>query len=86
MLTKSENWIEELKENLSKEWESIKNNKADLNNIITERKSKLEGINSRLPNREEGISGLEDRQMEINKKEWQGGKKNLKNEDNLRNF
>ena len=39
MLIKFENWIEELKENLNKELESIKNNKADLNKIITEKKA-----------------------------------------------
>lgn len=49
---------------LNKELENIKNNEIELKNTITEMKSTLEGINSRL-NEEEWITELEDRVVEI---------------------
>ena len=49
---------------LNKELENIKNNEIELKNTITEMKSTLEGINSRL-NEEEWLTELEDRVVEI---------------------
>ena len=40
-----------------------------MNNLITETKNSLEGINSRITKEEEWISKLEDRMVEINEAE-----------------
>ena len=47
-----------------------------MNNAITEIKSTLEGANSRIPEAEYRISGVEDRMVEINEAERKKGKKN----------
>ena len=45
--------------------ENTKNNQTEMKNTITEMKDALEGINSILNDREEWISKLEDRLVEI---------------------
>ena len=49
-------------------------------------KNTLEGINSRLADTEEGISNLEDRIMEIIQSEQKKEKKNVFNENSLKDF
>ena len=49
----------------NKELENVKNNQIEMNNMITEIKNTLEGINSRLDDTEEWISELEDRVVEV---------------------
>ena len=57
-----------------------------MNNAITEIKSTLEGINSRLTEAEESISEVKDRMVEINEAERKKEKIIKRNEDNLRDL
>ena len=56
---------EKLQDVYNKELAKIKNNQTELNNKITEMKSTLEGIITRINEAEEQISELEDRVVEI---------------------
>ena len=73
---------------LNKGWGNIKDNQMEMRNIITEMENTLEWINSRLNEREEQISKLEDRVVKINASEQRREKKNgmKKNEDSLRDL
>ena len=55
-----------------------------MNNIITERKNTLEGINSRKTQAEEQRSDLEDRMVEFTAMEQNKEKRMKRNEDSLR--
>ena len=55
-----------------------------MNNTITEMKTTLEGINSRITEAEERISVLEDRMVEITAVEQNKEKWLKRNEDSLR--
>ena len=57
-----------------------------MNNAITEIKSTLEGINSRITEAEERISEVEDRMVEINEAERKKEKRMKRNEENLRDL
>ena len=57
-----------------------------MNNVITEIKSTLEGINSRITEAEDRISEVEDRMVEINEAERKKEKRIKRNEDNLRDL
>ena len=57
-----------------------------MNNAITEIKSTLEGINSRITEAEDRISKVEDRMVEINEAERKKEKRIKRNEDNLRDL
>ena len=57
-----------------------------MTNTITEMKSTLEGINSRITEAEEWISDLEDRMVEINAAEQNKEKRMKRNEGRLRDF
>ena len=57
-----------------------------MNNTITEIKSTLEGINSRLTEAEESISEVKDRMVEINEAERKKEKRIKRNEDDLRDL
>ena len=57
-----------------------------MNNTITEMKTTLEGINSRITEAEEQISDLEDRMVEFTAPEESKEKQILKNKSNLRDF
>ena len=57
-----------------------------MNNIITEMKNTLEGINSRINEAEEWISELEDRMVEITTVEQNKEKRRKRNEDSLRDL
>ena len=53
MIENLENKVEKLQESINKDLEELKNKHAETNNAITEIKSTLEGINSRLSEAEE---------------------------------
>ena len=55
-----------------------------MNDTITEMKTTLEGINSRITEAEERISDLEDRMVEFAAAEQNKGKRMKRNEDRLR--
>ena len=57
-----------------------------MNNVITEIKSTLEGINSRITEAEERISEVEDRMLETNEAEGEKEKRIKRNENNLRDL
>ena len=57
-----------------------------MRNTITETKNTLEGINSRLDDKEEQISELEDRGVEITEAEQNKQKRMKRNEDSLRDL
>ena len=57
-----------------------------MNNVITEIKSNLEGVNRRITEAEERISEVEDRMVEINEAERKKKNKIKINEDNLRDL
>ena len=57
-----------------------------MNNTITEMKTTLEGINSRITEAEERISDLEDRIVEFTAAEQNKGKRMKRNEDSLRDL
>ena len=56
-------------ENVNKDLGEIKKSQYLMNNVITEIKSTLEGINSRITEAEDRISEVEDRMVEINEAE-----------------
>ena len=66
-----------MQEMLTKDLEELKNKQTEMNNT-------LEGIHSRITEAEELISDLEDRMVEFTATEY--FKKNLKNENSLRNI
>ena len=57
-----------------------------MNNTITEMKTTLEGINSRITEAEEWISDLEDRKGEFTATEQNKEKRMKRNEDSLRDL
>ena len=57
-----------------------------MNNIRTEMKTTLEGINSRITEAEERISDLEDRMVEFTAAEQKKEKRMKRNEDSLRDL
>ena len=57
-----------------------------MNNTLTEMKTTLEGINSRITEAEERISDLEDRMVEFIAAEQNKGKRMKRNDDNLRDL
>ena len=57
-----------------------------MNNKITEMKTTLEGINSRITEAEEQISDLEDRMVEISAAGQNKEKRMKRNEDSLRDL
>ena len=57
-----------------------------MNNTITEMKTTLEGINSRITEAEEWISELEDKMVEITAREQNKEKRMKRNEDSLRDL
>ena len=54
----------------NKDLEEIEKSQSIMNNAITEIKSTLEGINSRITEAEDRISEVEDRMVEVNEAEW----------------
>ena len=80
------NRIEKIQEMFNKDLEELKNKKTGMNNIKTERKTTLEGINSRITEAEKRVSDLEDRMVEFTAVEQNEEKRMKRNEDSLRAF
>ena len=72
--------IEKMQEMFNKDLEELKNKHTEMNNIITEMKTTLEGINSRITEADEQISDLEDRMVEFTAGEQNKEKMKRKNE------
>ena len=53
MIKNLENKTEKMQESINKDIEELKNKHTETNNIITEIKNILQGINSRIPEEEE---------------------------------
>ena len=70
----------------NKHLEELKNKQTEMDNTITEMKTTLEGINSRLTEAEEWISDLEDRMVEFTAVEPNKEKRMKRNEDSLRDL
>ena len=77
MLTEVRKRIDDLSENFNKEIENMKN-ASQLNNAITEIKTTIQGMNSRLLGVEERTSVMEDREKQNNQAEEQRKKELLK--------
>lgn len=71
MITEFGKRIDEYSENFNKDLENVKKNQSQLKNAITEIKITLKRIKSRLDDREECISNVEDRKMKISQSEHQ---------------
>ena len=76
--------IEKMQEMFNKDLEELKN--KQMNNTITEMKTTLEGINSRITEAEERISDLEDKMVEFTAMEQNKEKRMKRNEDSLRDL
>ena len=78
--------IERMHEMFNKDLEELKKKRTEMNNTINERKTILEGINSRITEAEEQISDLEDRMVEFTAAEQKKEKRMKRNEDSLRHL
>ena len=76
--------IEKMQEMFNKGLEELKNKQTEKNNTITEMKTTLEGINSRITEAEEEISELGDKMVEFTAAEQNKEKRMKRNEDSLR--
>ena len=65
MIQNLANRMEEIQEKFYKDLEELRSKQTMMNNTITEMKTTLEGINSRITEAEEWISDLEDRMVEF---------------------
>ena len=72
------NRMEKIQETFNKDLEELKSKQTMMNNTINEIKNFLEGINSRITERE-WISDLEDKMVEITTTQQNKEKKNEKN-------
>ena len=70
----------------NKDLEELKNKQTEMNNTITEMKTTLEGINSRITEAEEWISDLKDTMVEFTAAEKTKEKRMKRNEDSLRDL
>ena len=77
--------IEKMQEMFKKDIEKLKNKQTEMNNTITEMKTTLEGINSRITEAEQ-ISDLEDRMVEFTAAEQNKEKRMKRNKDSLRDL
>ena len=75
--------VEELK---NKHLEELKNKQTEMNDTITEMKTTLEGINSRITEAEKQISDLKDRMVEFTAVQQNKEKGMKRNEDSLRDL
>ena len=80
-----ENRMEKMQESTNKNLEELKNKHTE-NNIITEIKNTLEGINRRISEAEEWISELEDKMVEMTAEEQNKVKRMKITEDSLRDL
>ena len=70
-------------EKVNKQLENKKKNQTELKNTIAKMKNTLEGIDSRLDDKEEWLSKLEDRVVVIIQAKHRKEERIFKNEDNL---
>ena len=77
------NRMEKIQETFNKDLEELKSKQTMMNNT-TEIKNTLEGINSRITEREERVSELEDKMVEIIVGEQNKEKRMKRTEDSLR--
>ena len=75
-----------VEESINKDLQELKNKHSKTNNMITEIKSTLEGVNSRISEAEEQISELEDKMVEITSEEQNKVKGMKRTEDSLRDL
>ena len=75
-----------MQESINKDLEELKNKYAETNNTITEIKTPLEGINSRISEGEEWISELEDKIVKKTFEEQNKVKRMKRTEDSLRDL
>ena len=80
------NKMEKIQGSINEDLEELKHKQAEKNSTITEIKTTLEGINSRMSQAEEWISELEDKRVEITSEEQNKVKKMKRNEDSLRDL
>ena len=79
-----ENKMEKMQESINKDLEELKNKYTGTNNITTEIKSTLEGINKGIPEADERISELEDKMLKITSEKQNRVKRMKRTEDSLR--
>ena len=79
-----ENKMEKVKESINKDLEEWKNKHTETNKTITEVKTTLEGINSRISEAEVWISELENKMVKITSEEQNEVKRMKRTEDSLR--
>ena len=75
-----------MQEVFNKDLEELKNKQTEMTNTITEMKTTLEGINSRITEAEEWISDLEDRMVQFTAVERNKEKRMETTEDSLRDL
>ena len=85
MIKNLENKMEKMQESIYEDLEELKNKHVETNNTITEIKTTLEGINSRI-SEAEWISELEDKMVEITSEEQNKVKRMKRTEDSLRDL
>ena len=78
--------MEKMQESINKDLEELKNKHTETNDTITEIKSTLEGINSRIAETEEWFSEMEDKMVEITYEEQNKVKRKKRTEDSLRDL
>ena len=78
--------MEKIQETFKKDLEELNSKQTVMNNTITETKNTLEGINCRITEAEEWISGLEDKMIKITAREQIKQKRMKRIEDRLRDF
>ena len=76
-----ENKVEKMQESINKDLKDLKNKHTETNNTITEIKNSLEGISSRISEKEQ-ISELEDKMVEITPEETENSLRDLS--DNIK--
>ena len=85
MIKNIENGMEKTQESVNEDLEELKKKHTQTNDMITEIKNTLEGINSRISEAEQ-ISGLEDKMVEITSEEQNKVKRMQRTEDSLRDL
>ena len=78
--------MEKMQESVNEDLGELKNKHTETNNTITEIKSTLEGINSRIPEAEEQINELKDKMEEITSEEHNKVKRMKRTKDSLRDL
>ena len=86
MIKNLENKMEKIQGSIHKYLEELKNRHTETNNIITEIKNTLEGINGRISEAEEWISEPEDKMLEITSEEQNKVKRMKRTEDSIRDL